>query len=69
MYLILILMSTPWINKVTLPYLSNLIYVPKSSKKRMSILVRIQDFGIYESAHEHTGFWYIYERAYEHPLF
>ena len=33
----------------------------------MGILMRILDFGIHEGAHEHTGFWYMYDRADEVP--
>ena len=51
--------------------MSTLIYVPKSCNMLMSIVMGILEFGIhiYEGAHEHTGFWYIHERAHERTLF
>jgi hypothetical protein len=35
----------------------------------MSTLIYIPKYGNTGCAHEHTGFWYIYGRAYADPLF
>ena len=31
--------------------------------------MRTLDFDTYDGSREHTGFWYIYERAYQRSLF